>query len=821
MSSRSNINWNQLAHHSDLSAARASAFLYDKSCEAVRRYRQRTRDAFVAFVQIMAVEDGLEIGSTSSQAYRFAFCKSRIVGYVCQYLKFLAIGQEIAPTGMIEEKIKAQTLSSIGSALWFFAQWELGYETLAVFQEWHLFIPSLIHKLAVDEDLGSSIRSKEYFGVPELRLFFLRLVKEPFGMNWWKQMYVCWTVLCIIGARPSSLCAIAYGKENTANALVQTLRWKDIEFINDFDALAVRITLRFVKGRRDPHKVGAQAKLYRPAQFLIKSCTKAQNLHADLPWLLFALAYERQLFGRTPWKDVFESSCSRLLHDPGVTNRPVFVTCNRKKGGWPLKLEEPIYANRLNPPLKAASREVGLCVYVTTYVWRREALTAVARNLNAETAKQVAIHANGNESFSHYDYGFGDMDVGQIRLGEFQNLQGLVSNETMMRRLRNETRMLLAAPAVVSLQDYSISEEKAFIRCTEEERQDTIARRPARLRILTVLREKFKLSAPLSYPGTFEALQKLNDGYDVPSKKIDDSLLNDNDAWVDAITEATSPAETIGLLKGFRRAHLSHLVWLREGLQREFRKKWLDSKAPASREDVKKQARMAVEPVIDALKLPSHVSEARKMEKAAVLDKITDPGDILESKLGEWDGIIREDVSDDMKEDGCNNDVDEEVDVEEKDPLRTFVNSFPDDEDILIDVEEPEGAATASEGIDQHLAGKRMELLTLWMSWSDQYRGRQTCPFCQADASGRVPEDCRHAMFGSTHFHNKHANYDSSYLPDNYTALKRIAPVPPTSGRRSGGGTPWHCRLCKRKFRIQGDMIEHYRTEHAEFCYIL
>jgi hypothetical protein len=46
---------------------------------------------------------------------------------------------------------------------------------------------------------------------------------------------------------------------------------------------------------------------------------------------------------------------------------------------------------------------------------------------------------------------------------------------------------------------------------------------------------------------------------------------------------------------------------------------------------------MAVEPVIDALKLPSHVSEARKVETAALPKKVVDPGDILESKLGEWD----------------------------------------------------------------------------------------------------------------------------------------------------------------------------------------
>jgi hypothetical protein len=42
--------------------------LHDKSSEGVRRFRQRTRDALVAFVGIMAVDDSLEIGSTDSQA---------------------------------------------------------------------------------------------------------------------------------------------------------------------------------------------------------------------------------------------------------------------------------------------------------------------------------------------------------------------------------------------------------------------------------------------------------------------------------------------------------------------------------------------------------------------------------------------------------------------------------------------------------------------------------------------------------------------------------------------------------------------------------
>lgn len=38
--------------------------------------------------------------------------------------------------------------------------------------------------------------------------------------------------------------------------------------------------------------------------------------------------------------------------------------------------------------------------------------------------------------------------------------------------------------------------------------------------------------------------------------------------------------------------------------------------------------------------------------------------------------------------------VDEEVEVEDEDPLLTVVNSFPDGEHILVDVEEPEGAET-------------------------------------------------------------------------------------------------------------------------------
>jgi hypothetical protein len=769
----------------------------------------------------MGVEDGLEMDSVDSQVYRFVFCKDRILEYTCQYLKFLAVGQSIAPTGMIGEKIKVKTLEAIASAVWFFAQWELGCHTLTVFQEWHLYVPALVHKLAVDEGLGTNVRPKEYFGLPELRLFFLRLTKEPFGMDWWKQLYICWAVSCIIGARSSSLCAIAYGKQNIEGALVQTLRWRDIEFINDYEALAVRITLHFVKGRRDPHKLGAQTTMYRPAQFLIKSCTRAQNLHADLPWLLFVLANERRLFGRKPWKDVLESSGSRLVHDPVVTNRPVFVTCDRKKGGWPLKLDEPIYANRLNPPLKTASREVGLCTYVTMYVWRREALTAVSRNTNAETAKQLAIHANSNESFSHYDYGFGDMDLAQIRLGEFHNLQGIASDEAMIRQIRNETRMLLAAPAVVSLQDYSIAEEKTYIRCTQDERKDTLARRSARLCILKAVHEKFKLSAPLSYPRTFEALRKLNDGNDAPRKNIDavHSLVDANDAWIDAISKAVSPAEALSLLKGFRAAHLSHMMWLREGLQREFREKWLESKQPASREDVKQRAKMAVEPVIGALKPPSHVLESRKAKKAAVPKKITGTGDVLESKLGEWDGIIRDDVGDDMSESGYASDVDEDAGETDRDPLLTFVNSFPEGEDILIDVEEPERPSTEA---DHDIARQRMELLTLWMSWSDQYRGRQTCPFCRADVSGRVPEDCRHANFASYHFHSKHANYDKAYMPDRYPAFKKIQFERSTSSSvRTGAGTPWHCRLCQQKYRIQGDMIEHYRAKHAELCDIL
>jgi hypothetical protein len=68
VSSQSNLHWKRLAHHTDFMFSSRISLLHDKSSERMRRFRQRTRDALVAFVGIMAVDDSLEIGSTDSQA---------------------------------------------------------------------------------------------------------------------------------------------------------------------------------------------------------------------------------------------------------------------------------------------------------------------------------------------------------------------------------------------------------------------------------------------------------------------------------------------------------------------------------------------------------------------------------------------------------------------------------------------------------------------------------------------------------------------------------------------------------------------------------
>ena len=94
-----------------------------------------------------------------------------------------------------------------------------------------------------------------------------------------------------------------------------------------------------------------------------------------------------------------------------------------------------ILANILNLVIQRTSQTADLTAYGNLYSFRRKFITAAGRNADKEQSKELATHKPIGESYSRYDYGFGDLYATEIRLGEEQYaLIGRVLIQYMFRR---------------------------------------------------------------------------------------------------------------------------------------------------------------------------------------------------------------------------------------------------------------------------------------------------------------------------------------------------------------------------------------------------
>ncbi|MCJ1350578.1 MAG: hypothetical protein MMC33_000559 [Icmadophila ericetorum] len=198
------------------------------------------------------------------------------------------MGQNTLGPGKIGKKIKRGSLTLMVDKLWFITSWTLGVEVAGMYYVWKLANKALTHKLAINRGLETRSRVKNYFAVLELRLLFLRIAALSTSVSFAKQHYLAWTIMAIVGARPSSL-GVYGGKVQTKKEGLECLRWSDVAFQPNIKGrFTVIITLRWLKSRRDPRKKNGTAS--RPAKFLITSTIKAENLHVDQPWLFFITA---------------------------------------------------------------------------------------------------------------------------------------------------------------------------------------------------------------------------------------------------------------------------------------------------------------------------------------------------------------------------------------------------------------------------------------------------------------------------------------------------------------------------------------------------
>lgn len=321
--------------------------------------------------------------------------------------------------------------------MWWYVSWILGVEAAGIYESWLQHTAATVHKATVGFDLGTQSWEKEYFGLPELRLLFATVTDMVAKVDWYKQHYVAWAMSFICGMRPGLLAvSTGYPKE-------QCLRWKDITIYRNLQGkgLFLLIHCRWMKGSRDPYRRGINCK---DGKFLIMSVKSAVNLVADLTWLVPCLALERGFSPGKTLADLEASTEAILTQNPAVTELPVFTALSGPNNST-LAIDKPIYTESFGEPLRRVAHKAGLAVRVTMYVWRREVIAAISREAGVDQAKELAGHKiDGNDTYDHYDYGTGDLELVQMRLGEG-------SDANVAAKLRNHIRRLTSAQALTPI----------------------------------------------------------------------------------------------------------------------------------------------------------------------------------------------------------------------------------------------------------------------------------------------------------------------------------------------------------------------------------
>lgn len=118
------------------------------------------------------------------------------------------------------------------------------------------------------------------------------------------------------------------------------------------------------------------------------------------------------------------------------------------------------------------------------YEFRREAISAFARNTSVEEARAIALHAPSSEAelFGRYDYGFGDLDLSEVRF---------------KGGARNRIREFLESPALDRHQPFSTKDEYDHVKRVLSNREDVARFNTALRTIIEMFAERFGAPKPL------------------------------------------------------------------------------------------------------------------------------------------------------------------------------------------------------------------------------------------------------------------------------------------------------------------------------------
>jgi hypothetical protein len=613
--------------------------------------------------------------------------------------------------------------------------------------------------------------------------------------------------------RPSSLTILSPSEQ-------QYLRWEDIEFLPNYDSrgLPVRITLRWIKGRRDIYD--RRASKFKGVTFLITSCTEAANLPADLPWLLLVLGFERGLFAADTIEELLESPFATLPMVPEVARGPVFLAGLANTPT--LVRDKPLLCSGFTSPLQQACREAGIGAYASSYCWRREFISYIGRMTSVSETKVLATHASAAyDMYTYYDYGVGDMDITPVRLGEIDAID-LSATERRSAR-RNEIRQWLTSPALNRQREYPTQEEYAYVNEWFSNREDVLAWNVAHAQIMGAFYDRFSLEGPKNATSVIRELRSapVKPGKTTTMAFRKPDPLYDLDAWLLALDNVVDATQAAIAFKMFVDTRL--ILWksLRRALKRSFRKQWFQQSESVTIED--KAAREAATKKIPNVLIPKTLgnqsaSSPSPAVHAPMLDDVLPfsyqaPEDINLAFEGNEEEMEGEDIAADEDAIESLSKEMEELAVGET-ALDEYVDEMNEDVDIIIDRDLGMGPSKSTAAIMDH----RRQLMQIWLGITEVHRGKQSCPFCECAV---VQPDstiffygakvCRHLQVKPHVGLTTHGNYLGLYM-DSCITSRRV------SGQSGKEIVEYTCRLCSQKFSDNSDkkFRKHLKEDHVE-----
>ncbi|CAN9083863.1 unnamed protein product [Alternaria alternata] len=390
----------------ELRADALESRFFDSSSPQTQARRSRARTAFEEYVEAIYPDQSSETEDIWNSAT-----------FIQRTKEFLGAMVDLT-TGRLGDKVKAGSLWQLKHGLYWWAS-VLMEDFNIIWQKWHEEVSRHIHYLAVKYGLGTASYAKYNLSDPELALIFRFIMQQDYGVANLKQHWAAMLLAWITGSRPGSF-TVSHGYSKGTSLGVagkfretdETMRWSDLKFVRMPLGIACQVTFRFHKGYRNPHKEKAAIDSSRTFTLLP---TTSERLEFDLSLILFALAYERGLFGKGSLEEIWAGDEEEISVDPEVNKQAVFVASNQ---AGTLEVNKPMPYNALNTKLQQLCVSIGLTARNTYYSFRRSAIIETRRKHGTEAAKDIAFHKPEANSLFFYDnVGMGDKDITAMRLG--------------------------------------------------------------------------------------------------------------------------------------------------------------------------------------------------------------------------------------------------------------------------------------------------------------------------------------------------------------------------------------------------------------------